>query len=306
MAGALLVYRRLPSPLHAARAALGALWAVSLVCASVLLYHPLALGAIGLAALIAAYACGVGREVAGSLRIALIVAAPIVIVNVLVSRLGLTVLWRLGDIPPFGQVDITLEALVYGAVIALKVTDLILIGALASLTLDPDELLGFCRRFSFRSALTASLALRMVPLLAADARRLAEAQRTRPGASRPGASRLGSTRRSVRGRALLLAATVGGALDRALDVAATLELRGLASGVRVRSTRRPLSRHDLAFACSALAVLALAFAGRLTGAADFDAYPLLRISSSPATWLICVALPLLALLPFLDRRGIVR
>lgn len=292
----LLIYRRLPSPLHAARASLGALWAASLALASVLLYHPLALAAIGLAVLGAAQAVGVGRAVAGALRIALIVAAPIVIINVLVSRLGLTVIWRLGDIPPFGQVDITLEALVYGAVIALKVTDLILIGALASLAIDPDALLAIFRRFSFRSALTASLALRMVPLLAADASRLAEAQRTRPGAPRQG----------IRSRALLLAATVSGALDRALDVAATLELRGLASTRRVRSLKQPLSRHDIAFACSAVAVLALALAGRLTGVANFDAYPLLRLSDSLATWLLCGALPLIALLPFLDRRGIVR
>ncbi|HEY1689048.1 MAG TPA: energy-coupling factor transporter transmembrane component T [Solirubrobacteraceae bacterium] len=296
----LLIYRRLPSSLHAARASFGALWAASLALASVLLYHPLGLGAIGLAVLGAAYASGVGRAVAGSLRIALIVAAPIVIINVFASSgYGDTVFWRLGYVPPFGQVDLTLEALVYGAVIALKVTDLILVGALASLAIDPDELLAFCRRFSFRSALTASLALRMVPLLAADARRLAEAQRTRPGAAAEGRHRL-------RSRALLLAATVSGALDRSLDVAATLELRGLASGARVRSLRRPLSRHDLAFAGSALAVLALALAGRITGTVDFDAYPLVRLSSSPATWLICGALPLVALLPFLDRRGIVR
>lgn len=302
----LLIYRRLPSPLHAARASLGALWAASLALASVLLYHPLALAAIGLAVLGAAHAVGVGRAVAGALRIALIVAAPIVIINVLVSRLGLTVIWRVGDIPPFGQVDITLEALVYGAVIALKVTDLILIGALASLAIDPDALLAIFRRFSFRSALTASLALRMVPLLAADASRLAEAQRTRPGASRSGASRRGARMQGVRSRALLLAATVSGALDRALDVAATLELRGLASTRRVRSLKQPLSRHDIAFACSAVAVLALALAGRLTGVANFDAYPLLRLSDSLATWLLCGALPLIALLPFLDRRGIVR
>ena len=69
---------------------------------------------------------------------------PIVLVNVLVSRDGLTVFARLGDLGPFGQGDLTVEALVYGAVIALKVTLLILITTLASLTVDPDELLRIC------------------------------------------------------------------------------------------------------------------------------------------------------------------
>ena len=53
-------------------------------------------------------------------------ALPIVAINVLVSREGLTVFARLGDLGPFGQGDLTVEALVYGAVIALKVTLLML------------------------------------------------------------------------------------------------------------------------------------------------------------------------------------
>jgi energy-coupling factor transport system permease protein len=227
-----LFYRRLPTPLHAARAGVGALWVASLSAAALLLFHPLALAALTLAVLGAAAGVGVGREVTRALRTAAIVALPIVTVNVLVSREGLTVFARLGDLGPFGQGDLTVEALVYGAVIALKVTLLILIMTLASLAIDPDELLRALRRFSFRSALTASLATRMVPLLAADAQRLAEAQRTRPGGAPGGA----------RGRVLLLGALVGGSLDRAMDVAATLELRGFATASGRTRTGTPRGR----------------------------------------------------------------
>ena len=182
-----LFYRRLPSPLHAARAGVGALWAAALGAAALLLYHPLALLALALALLGAGAGAGVGRELRRALRTALIVAVPIVLVNVLVSRDGLTVFARLGDLGPFGQGDLTVEALVYGGVIALKLTVMILVTTLASLAIDPDELLALLRRLSFRSALTASLATRMAPVLAADAQRLAEAQRTRPaGGARGG------------------------------------------------------------------------------------------------------------------------
>lgn len=294
MTGA-LSYRPSASPLHAARASVGACWALSLAIAVVLLDHPLILAAIGMASLAAAFAAGVGRQVARALRVALAIGAPIVIVNVLVSREGLTVFARLGDLGPFGQGDLTVEALVYGIVIALKVTIVILVCALASLAVDPDELLCACRRISFRSALTSSLTLRMVPLLAVDAQRLAEAQRTRPDAAAMG---------SLRRRALLLAASVGGALDRALDIAATLELRGFATAARVRGRRQPISRHDLAFGGSAAGVLALALTARLTGAAAFHAYPLLRVSTSAATLALCAAIAVMALAPFLNRRGI--
>jgi energy-coupling factor transport system permease protein len=306
--GSSFFYRRLASPLHATRAWVGALWVVSLTEAALILYHPLVLLALLLGVLGAGWGANVGARLSRSLRTALIVAAPIVLVNVLVSRQGLTVFARLGDLGPFGQGNLTLEALVYGGVIALKVTLLILVTSLAGLAVDPDELLRIFRRFSFRSALTATLATRMLPVLAADSQRLAEAQRTRPGGAPGGA----------RGKVALISAVVGGSLDRAMDVAATLEVRGFAgpppprgNAVRRRrrprggrSSRRPFSRHDLAFAASAVAVLALATAGRLAGVAAFDAYPRIELTLDPGTLVLCAALLAAVLLPFCDRRGI--
>src|SRR5262249_7325448 len=198
-----LFYRRIASPLHATRAGVGALWAISLMAAALLLYHPLASLALLAAGLLAARRAGVGWLVPRALRTALIVALPIVAVNVVVSRQGLTVFARVGDLGPFGQGNLTLEALAYGVVIALKLTPLIVITTLARLAGGPGELLRAVRRLSFRSALTASLATRMLPVLAADAQRLAEAQRTRPR-TRP---------RGARARVLLLGAVVGGSLD---------------------------------------------------------------------------------------------
>jgi energy-coupling factor transport system permease protein len=291
-----LFYRRIASPLHATRAGVGALWAAALSVATILLYHPLALLALLAAVLCAGAGAGVGRPLARSMRTAAIVWLPIVLVNVLVSREGLTVFARLGDLGPFGQGDLTLEAVVYGAVIALKVMLLILVTTLASLAVDPDEALRILRRLSFRSALTASLATRMIPVLAADAERLAEAQRTRPGGPPGGA----------RGRVALLRAVVGGSLDRAMDVAATLEVRGFTTARRAPRISRPFSRHDVAFLSSSLAILALALVGRLAGAASFDAYPELHAPVGLGTIALCAGLLAAVLLPFVDRRGIDR
>ena len=55
-----LFYRRMASPLHATRASVGALWATSLVAATLLLYHPLALLALLAAVVLAAGRAGVG------------------------------------------------------------------------------------------------------------------------------------------------------------------------------------------------------------------------------------------------------
>jgi energy-coupling factor transport system permease protein len=230
------------------------------------------------------------------MRTGAIVWLPIVLVNVLVSRDGLTVFARLGDLGPFGQGNLTLEAVVFGGVVALKVMLLILVTTLASLAVDPDETLRILRRLSFRSALTASLATRMIPVLAADAQRLAEAQRTR-AAGPP---------RGGRGRVALLRAVIGGSLDRAMDVAATLEVRGFATARRAPRMPRPFSRHDAAFLASAVAVVVLALLGRLTTVARFDAYPEVHAVTGAATVVLGGGLLAAVLAPFADRKGIER
>jgi energy-coupling factor transport system permease protein len=329
MTPATLVYRRLASPLHAARATVGATWTVALIVVALSIDHPLVLGMLTIAILLAGAFARVGGELVRSLRTAAIVALPIILVNVLVSRDGLTVFARLGDLGPFGQGNLTVEALVYGAVIALKVAILMLAATLASLAVDPDELLRVVRRLSFRSALTASLATRMVPLLAGDARRLADAQATRPLLPPPprGADGLGgglsnspaprarggsrfwarSPRRvdaRLRARVRLLSAIVGSSLDRAMDVAATLELRGFASARRAPRRRLPWSRHDLAFAASAVALTALALLARVEGVAAFDAYPQLSAGAVTEALALGAVLAVAVVLPFADRKGI--
>ena len=73
------------------------------------------LAGVACATLAAAALAGVGPQVARLARFSLPLALLIAIVNAIVVRDGLTVLVRFGEIPPFGQVDVTLEALAYGA-----------------------------------------------------------------------------------------------------------------------------------------------------------------------------------------------
>ena len=210
---------------------------------------------------------------------------------------------RLGDLGPFGQGDLTVEAVVYGAVIALKVMLLMLVTTLASLAVDPDELLRRSAGCRFARRSPPRCATRMIPLLAADAQRLAEAQRTRPMALR--------RRRAPASRCS--GAVVGGSLDRAMDVAATLELRGFArhlasspraAGMHVRALRWLAPR--LAFACSAVG--GPRAARRSDGSAArrrSSAYPLVHMPVEPPRQARALRGALVVVLfPFCDRRGI--
>jgi energy-coupling factor transport system permease protein len=285
-------YRRRASPLHAARAAAGLAYCAALGCAALLLSAPLVLGAIVAAVMLAGQLAGVGRPLRRAALFAAVLGLSVMVINALVTRDGLTVIWRFGTLPILGHVDVTLEATVYGAVLGLRAVALVLSGALYTLAVDPDEVLRLFRRISFHSALTATLATRMVPILVRDARRMADAQRCRPG--RPAT------------RVQLMRATTAGVLDRALDAAAALEVRGYGAARRPPRTRAPYSRHDIGFFASAAAVLGLAIAAKVGGLAPFTAYPALRAPLTGGELALTAALLVCALLPFADRRGIER
>ena len=281
-------HRHRSSPLHATRAGIGAAWCIALGLVALSFEHPIVLVAALLGLLAAAVAARVGREVGRAVAWALPLALAIALINAIVTREGLTVVFRGPVLPGIGRLDVTAEALAYGGVLALRAVAIIACAALLAAAVDPDELLRAVRRRSLRIGVTAALATHLVGVLARDGRRLAEAQRTLTGSP----ARLGVVR-----------AVAAGALDRATDVAATLEVRGFGSGGRPQTGRRPLSRHDLAFATSAVGLAALAVASGVGGWEGFDAYPRIVVPLDPRQIVLAVALAACVLLPFLDRRG---
>ena len=291
----LIFYRRRASSLHAARASVGALYGVALAAATLIVQHPVVLAGLLAGALGAGWACGAIRQMGRVMRtLAPSMLVLSVLVNVLVSRGGLTVFARLGYFAPLGQLNLTVEAAAYGLLVGVRLLIVALAAVLVSSAVDPDELLRTARRLYPGSALAATVATRLVPVLARDAERLAEAQRCRPD----------GPPRGTRARLGILRAVIAGSLDRSLDVAATLEVRGYGSGGRPARAARPASRHDIHFALAALATLAVAIATRASGVARFDIYPLLHPTLDAGALLTALAVPVLALAPFLYRRGI--
>jgi energy-coupling factor transport system permease protein len=271
--------------LHTARAGVAAAYCASLALVVALYEHPLVLSAVIAAVVGAGLACRVGSEIARagwlSLPLALLMAA----INPLVYSEGDTLLVRGGEF--LGKrFDITLEALAAGGMNALRIVALILVFGLFSAVVDPDEMLKLFRRFSYRSALTASLATRLVPVLARDAGRMGDAARCRP---RPP------------GRFAVARAAVAGALDRAVDVAAALEVRGYSAAGRPRSEREPWSRHDLRLTAAAFALAAVAIAARVAGAGALELYPRLELPAGALEGALCASIVACSLMPLAGR-----
>jgi energy-coupling factor transport system permease protein len=287
-----VIYERRPSPLHAARAWIGAVWCVTLGLVALSTEQPVVLCVLLAAVLAAAAAARAWRRVALTLAWGVPFALVIALINTLVTRDGVTVLVRGFGLPALGQMDITLEAVVYSVILGLRFLIVIACAGLLAAAVDPDELLRAVRRVSVRSGVTAAVATRLVPVLARDARRLAEARRT-VGAQ-------GERRVAV------LRAVTSGALDRATDVAATLELRGFALARRPGRERRPWSRHDIAFLASAVALAVLGLAAAFEGWGAFEAFPRLGPALGAEPLALAAVLAACVLLPFADRRGVGR
>lgn len=290
-----MIYARRASPLHATRPVVGVVWCAALAAAALVVDHPLVQAALLVAIVAAGLAARVGDRMARTARIAVPIGVMWLLIEPLVLRDGLTVIARLGELPPFGRLDITLEAVVAGGIFGLRAILVILAFGLYAAAIDPDEVLRLFRRRGLRSALTVTVATRMVGVLERDARRMADGQRCRGTGE---ASRLAVVR-----------TVAGSALERALDVSAALELRGYGArlpGAAGRVRAAPWSRHDLAFAASAAAIVALLVLGEATGASSFHWAPRLDGAGPAEAGPLSAALLLVALAPFLDRRGVAR
>jgi len=297
-------YTPRPGPLQAASPAAAVTYLGALATVAFLFSSPLVLGAAGVGAALAGWLAGARGAVRAAVRLGLAIAIPIVLINALVVNRGETVLARLGEWPLLGQVDVTAEALADGAIFGLRAIVVMIAFAIYSACVDPDRVLRALRPFAGRSALTATLVSRLVPVAAADASRLRDAARLRgPGASEAG-------------RAPLARRLLAGSLDRAVDVAATLELRGYSLEAPKRERRQPTegfwvlwppkpfsrgSRFDRRFFCVGALVLSAAIAAKLAGADGFHAYPTIALALGPATVALSALLVLSGLAPLQPR-----
>jgi energy-coupling factor transport system permease protein len=295
-------YTPRPGPLQAASPGAAVAYLGAFVVVAFLYSSPAVLAAVGAGAALAGVRAGAGAPVRSAVKLGLAIALPIVVVNALVVSRGETVLARLGEWPLLGPVDVTAEAIADGCVFGLRAVVVMIAFAVYSACVDPDRVLRALRPIAGRSALTATLISRLVPVAAADAARLRDAGRLRGPAAAP------------LGRAALLRRLLAGSLDRAVDVAATLELRGYSLhrprrrsvatlwGPWVIQRFNRASRFDWRFYAVGVTVLAAAIAAKLLGADGFEAYPTVTLEVGPATLGLCLLLALAGLAPG-KRRG---
>lgn len=263
------VYRPRQTLIHGLHPLAALVLYASLAAVVLVLQNPLYLALVGGGVLALVLLAEAGKETRPFLVLGLFMALLVAFFNPLVNRQGADVLVYGPRLPVLGRLDITLEAVVYGAVSGLRILLVIVLFGLASVTLNPDDLLDLLSRLSLRPSLSAALAVRLYPSLVVEARDMLEVQLARGERLRGG----GRWER-VRSHFPFWLSLFRGSLDRAANIAEAMSARGFGSG-RASRRRRPLRGRDILVLPLSLAVAAVAVLSSL-GDGGYRYFPTLE------------------------------
>jgi energy-coupling factor transport system permease protein len=211
-----------------------------------------------------------------------VAAALAVVLNTVLSHTGVHTLFSVpGQIPGIGG-SITVEAVLYGADVALGIAAAVLAIAPLSLVLYPHDLIDAFPHALQRTAAVIGAALNLVPAVVRNAVSINEAQRMRGS---------GGTR--LRDWHAVAAPVVLSALEDSLQLAEAMDARGFGSGTRTRYATAGIGAGDVAVMACALAAAVLTVVARAGGAMP-DWYPFPVATVPPVAILPVTACVLLA------------
>ncbi len=243
--------------------------------------------------LMGAFALWFTRNGFGHMRSHLIYLALFIVmmlINPLTHHNGVTVLLVINDNP------ITLEALIYGAMASAMIMGVMYWFRCFSQIMTSDKLLYIFGRLSPRIALVLSMALRYVPRLSAQAKKINNAQKTL------GLYREDNVIDGARGGMRVFSILVTWALENGITTADSMAARGYGAGRRSFYAVYHMRKTDIAAIAVSLALLAAMISLRRYAA--FACYPALdAIGLDAGSIALYVFYALLAFAPTLVELG---
>ncbi len=202
--------------------------------------HPAVLLVILAGAVAMLLANGGKRELLAYGGMAAIMMIMILLINPLVNRNGATLLWQAPRWPLVGGVRITLEALVFGGVMAVRIAAVILLFALFNLLVHPDRVMALFTRLLPKSGLTLALTVRLIPNFQRQLKEITQVQLIR-GVDFDRGGLIGKVRR----RLPLLKVLILSSLEDSLDAAEAMRARGYGAGRRTFYHRERFGAVDM-------------------------------------------------------------
>ena len=281
-------------------------WGAIILVMSLIFDRPLYIVALLVAVVILLKSANVWREWIVVLKLSLWLGASIIVINTFVSCHGAHVLVVAPfTLPVLGSPVITLEAIAFGAVMAVKLLVIISAFAFINLTVHPDDIMSVLikMKLPYKSVLVTSLSTRFIPCLIEDVQRINDAYRTR-GVLLDTGNRF----RKLKNQAGIIIPLLSNSLDRAVQVAEAMEARAFGTGQK-RTFYRDIkfSRMDCMILAFALFPLGAGIMIQAFDYGGYEYYPNLQaidFSGFTLALLGVLTILLLAILPlaFLQRR----
>ena len=281
-------------------------WVTSVFVLALILNNPIYLWLLFLATLPLVIAARVWKEWVSIMKFAFYLCLAIIIINALVGSHGAHLLWQAPfKVPLIGAPKITLEALLFGAGMSLRLLAIISAFGILTFTIHPDDLMlsVIKMKLPYKSVLVISLTTRFIPTLIDDVERISDVQRSR-GLELD----RGKLSQRIRNRMAILIPLLSNSLDRTVQVAEAMESRAFGHGERRTFYREvKLSKVDVQILIASFLPLAIGILMLWLGQGVYQYYPALeKVSLGGFEYfmlaLLVLSLDMVVLLAFIKKR----
>ncbi|MCD6453499.1 MAG: energy-coupling factor transporter transmembrane protein EcfT [Dehalococcoidales bacterium] len=301
-----LRYQDKETPVHKLNPFSKLAWIGSVLILALILDNPLFLLALFLLVLPIIKVAGIWKEWLSTMKFSLFMCLAIILINALVSSRGSHILFEAPfRIPVMGIPVITLEAILYGVAMSLRLLVIISVFAVLTFTIHPDDMMlaMIKMKLPYKSVLVISLSTRFIPTLVDDTQRITDIQRSR-GLELDG----GGLAHRIKSRSSIVIALLSNSLDRAVQVAEAMESRAFGIG-RGRTFYKDIkfTITDITTVVFALLPGVLGIVMGIYGYGQYQYYPTFeRISLNGPEWYLLALMTslLFAILPlaYIKRR----
>lgn len=268
-----LSYYDKKTPVHRLHPACKILWVFGVLFGSIIINDPILLLLLFLSTIPFAILGKITKEWFSFVRLALWLSLIIIIINMLASQHGSTILYSISGLPLFGTIKITLESLLFGIAMSLRLLSTLSAFAIITLTINPDDLLQtiLLLKFPYRTVFTTTIAIRFIPCILMDLETLQDSIRSRGYQIK----KKGFAGR-IKQRAALLPPLLSNSLERSIQSAEAMESRGFGShGKKTFYKNIQTTSADYFFILLSLSLFVLFIAMWLLKIGTIDYYPTL-------------------------------
>lgn len=219
-------YRDKKTAVHRLHPVCKLIWVFGVLIGSIIINDPFLLLLLFLSTLPFVIVGKITKEWGSFVKLALWLSLFIILINTLASQHGTNILFSIAEIPLIGTINITLESLIFGMGMSIRLLATISAFAILTLTINPDDLLQsiLLLKIPYKTVLTTAIATRFIPCLLSDLDTLQDSLQTR--GYKMNEKHFVSR---IKKRAVLIPPLLSNSLDRSIQSAEAMESRGFGS-----------------------------------------------------------------------------